>query len=192
MKLWIIAGMPATGKSWIAGILHERFGYPVIEKDRIKERMFNAVGFEEYSVKLGEDVAANFILPDMVRKFAEAGQSLIIKNNFDQESGTELGQIIEEYSIDAATLFMTGDPQVLYERYFARDAAHKRHLGHCMQTHYPPHEGESTEFQMTREGFAERFLKRKNDVMSWRGKRIDVDTTGFEKVDVESLIAELS
>lgn len=189
MKLIVIAGMPATGKSWLAGKLRELFGYPVIEKDRIKERMFDAIGFENYAGKRAEDVAANFILLDMVRKFIEADQSLIIDNNFDQESAAELAKLLEENpEIDVTTVFMTGDPEVLYQRYFARDAAHKRHLGHCMQTHYPPHEGESTEFQMTREGFAERFLKRKNDVMSWRGKRIDVDATEFEKVDVERVM----
>ena len=192
MKLIVVAGMPATGKSWIAGKLKDRFGLPVIEKDAIKERLFDTVGVESYEEKRALDVAANQELLETVRRMAEAGRSLIIDNNFDEESAQELGRIIEEFGIDCTTVFLSADPEVLYRRYVERDAAHRRHLGHAMQTHYPPHEGESTEFSMTREGFSERFFRRKMDRMSWPGSRIDVDTTDFEKVDLEGLYFKIS
>ncbi|MBQ8080749.1 MAG: dephospho-CoA kinase [Clostridia bacterium] len=38
MKLIILAGMPATGKSTVARRLQEAFGYPILEKDAIKKR----------------------------------------------------------------------------------------------------------------------------------------------------------
>ena len=191
MRLIIVAGMPATGKSWIAGTLRDHFGLPVIEKDAIKERLFDTVGFESYEEKRALDVAANWELLEKVRRMAEAGQSLIVDNNFDEESARELGKLLEKYDIDCTTVFLSGDTEVLYKRYVERDAAHRRHLGHAMQAHYPPHEGESTEFSMSREGFAERFLRRRMDVMTWGGRRIDLDTTDFEKVDVDALIRTL-
>ena len=191
MKLWVVAGMPATGKSWIARRLQAHFHCPVIEKDAIKERLFDTVGFENYGEKRQLDVAANEILLEIVRRMAEADQPLIVDNNFDEESAAELGRLIESHGIDCATVFMTGDPETLYRRYVARDASHKRHLGHAMQTHYPPHEGESTEFSMTREEFNERFFRRKMDRMSWGGRRIDLDATDLSAIDVEALLKEL-
>ena len=187
MRLIIVAGMPATGKSWIAGKLRDHFGLPVIEKDAIKESLFDTVGFESYEEKRALDVAANSELLEKVRRMAEEGRSLIVDNNFDEESARELGKLLEKYDIDCTTVFLSGDTEVLYKRYVERDTAHRRHLGHAMQPHYPPHEGESTEFSMSREGFAERFLRRRMDVMTWGGRRIDLDTTDFEKVDVEGL-----
>ena len=89
------------------------------------------------------------------------------------------------------TIFLTGDPQVLYERYFDRDSHGRRHLGHAMQTHYPPYPGESTEFTMTRKGFDERFIDRKMDHMIWGGKRIDLDATHPETIDVDALIRRI-
>ena len=110
MKLIIVAGLPATGKSWVASRLREHFGYPVIEKDRIKERLFDTVGYEDYAGKRTLDTAASAIMLDMVRKFLDAGQSLIIDNNFDEISAPELGKLLEEYpEVDVTTVFMTGD-----------------------------------------------------------------------------------
>ena len=60
-----------------------------------------------------------------------------------------------------------------------------------MQTNYPPHEGESTEFTMTREGFDERFIRRKMDTMTWGGHRIDLDATHPETIDVDDLIRRI-
>lgn len=121
----------------------------------------------------------------------KADTSVIIDNNFTPASAQRLNGLLDKYKPNVVTVFMNGDTQVLYERYFERDSKHLRHLGHGMQTHYPPHEGESTEFQMTREGFDERFLKLKNDVLSWGGKVIKVDATNPEKIDITELIKQI-
>ena len=62
MKLIIIAGMPATGKSTLARALSENFSFPVLEKDDIKEEMFDTVGYRDLTEKRALDVAANAIL----------------------------------------------------------------------------------------------------------------------------------
>ena len=191
VRLIILAGMPATGKSTIARQLQEHFGYPVFEKDAIKECLFDTIGFEGYPEKRQLDVAANTILIEQIERMLKAGASLIVDNNFDEESAAALKALLEKYQADTVTVFLTGDPQVLYERYFDRDSRKLRHLGHAMQTNYPPHPGESTEFTMTREGFDERFLKRKMDHMIWGGKRIDLDATYPETIDVEELIKRI-
>lgn len=188
MKLIILAGMPATGKSTIAKMLQKEFGFPILEKDGIKEELFDTIGFECYAEKRQLDVAANAVLLRIMEDMMKADTSVIVDNNFDPASAEKLNALLEKYDPSCVTVFLNGDTQVLYERYVERDSKHLRHLGHGMQTHYPPHDGESTEFHMTREGFDERFLKLKMDKLSWGGKQIFLDATYPEKIDIPGLI----
>ena len=191
MKLIILAGMPATGKSTIAKMLQKEFGFPILEKDGIKEELFDTIGFECYAEKRQLDVAANAVLLRIMEDMMKADTSVIVDNNFDPASAQRLNTLLEKYGPSYVTVFMNGDTQVLYERYVGRDSKHLRHLGHGMQTHYPPHEGESTEFHMTREGFDERFLKLKMDKLNWGGQQIRIDATYPEKINVLWLIEEI-
>ena len=47
MKLIILAGMPASGKTTFSRKLSKALGYPVLEKDEIKEELFDVIGFEK-------------------------------------------------------------------------------------------------------------------------------------------------
>lgn len=192
MNIIILAGMPATGKSTLAAKLQRHFGYPILEKDHIKEGLFDTLGFSCYAEKRALDVAANEVLLRWMGAMIKAGQSMIIDNNFDTQSAEKLGRMLEENACKCVTVFMNGDPQVLYERYVQRDAQGLRHLGHAMQTHYPPLEGEDTTFHMTREGFDQRFLRLGMDRLSWGGERIHVDATILEDIDADALIEQIS
>ena len=41
----LVTGIPASGKSTMARFLAEAFGLPVISKDRIKECLYDTMGF---------------------------------------------------------------------------------------------------------------------------------------------------
>ena len=192
MNIIIHAVMPATGNSTLAAKLQEKFGYPILEKDYIKEGLFDTLGFSCYAEKRALDVAANEVLLRWMGAMIEAGQSMIIDNNFDQQSAAKLKKLLQEHPCKCVTVFMNGDPQVLYERYVQRDSQGLRHLGHAMQTHYPPLEGEDTTFHMTREGFDQRFLHLGMHELSWGGEKILVDATILENIDAEAIIEEIS
>lgn len=192
MNIIILAGMPATGKSTLAAKLQQKFGYPILEKDYIKEGLFDTLGFSCYAEKRALDVAANEVLLRWMGAMIKAGQSMIIDNNFDADSAKKLDQLLADNHCKVVTVFMNGDPQVLYERYVQRDSQGLRHLGHAMQTHYPPLEGEDTTFHMTREGFDQRFLRLGMDRLSWGGPQIKVDATVLEKIDADAVIEQIS
>lgn len=191
MKLIILAGMPATGKSTVARRLQEAFGYPILEKDAIKEALFDTLGFTCYDEKRRLDVAANAVLLNVMEAMIQADRSLIVDNNFDQTSGEKLSVLLAKHDVQCLTVFLEGDPRVLYERYVERDSKGLRHLGHAMQTHYPPAEGESTEFHMSWEGFCWRFLDLGMDKLHWGGRQIRLDATYPEKIDMDALIREI-
>lgn len=191
MNLIILAGMPATGKSTVAASLSRAFGYPILEKDNIKEGLFDELGFENYAQKRKLDHAANEVLLRILEAMLKAGNSLIVDNNFDTVSAKKLCALLETYQPACVTIFLNGDPQVLYERYAERDNRHARHLGHVLQDHYPPREGDSLYYTMTPEEFDEKFFKRGMAQFRCPGERIDMDMTDFSKVSIEDLIAQV-
>ena len=191
MNLIILAGMPATGKSTVAASLSRVFGYPVLEKDHIKEALFDTLGFENYAQKRALDHAANNVLLRVLNTMLKAGTSLIVDNNFDTASAEQLCAILDLHQPNCVTIFLSGDPRVLYTRYTQRDNLHKRHLGHVLQEHYPPREGDSLYYTMTPEEFDEKFFKRGMAEFQCPGKRIDVDMTDFSKVSLEDLCAQV-
>lgn len=191
MELIIVAGMPATGKSTVAAGLAEAFQYPILEKDNIKEVLFDTVGFENYPQKRKLDIAANGVLLHVLELMLKANASVIVVNNFDTESARQLCGLMETYRPRSVTVFLNGDAQVLYQRYIQRDNQHKRHLGHILQEHYPPHEGDSLDYTMTREEFDEKFFKRGMDQFRCPGERIDLDMTDFDAVCVEDVARQI-
>lgn len=191
MAIIVLTGMPATGKSTVCRALTREFGFPIVEKDAIKEQLFDTLGFSCYAEKRALDHAANAVVIHMVERILEAGGSAIVDNNFDTESGRKFSALLERYAPKCACVFLRGDLDVLHERYTKRDNSHQRHLGHVLQEHYPPREGDSLYYTMTRDEFYEKFMKRGMDSFTCPGGRIEVDTTDFSRVDTEAIVAEV-
>ena len=51
MNIIIVAGMPASGKTTFVNKLSKELGFPVLEKDAIKEELFDVIGFQNYAQK---------------------------------------------------------------------------------------------------------------------------------------------
>lgn len=187
MELIILAGMPATGKSTVAAALSQELGYPILEKDNIKEGLFDTLGFENYARKRALDHAANEVLLRVLKAMLRAGTSVIVDNNFDTVSTAKLCTMLEEIQPNCVTVFLSGAPEVLYRRYAARDDAGTRHLGHVLQDRYPPQEGDPLRYTMTSEEFEEKFFKRGMALFRCPGKRLDVDMTDFEQISPEAI-----
>lgn len=191
MAVIVLTGMPATGKSTICKALAAHFGYPVVEKDAIKEALFDTVGFTCYEQKRALDHAANAVVIHMVEQILKANGSVIVDNNFDDISGKRFTALLEAYAPKCACVFLHGDLDVLHQRYTVRDNAHARHLGHVLQDHYPPLPGDSLYYTMTREEFCEKFMKRGMDSFVCPGGRLEVDTTDFANVDPSRIVEQV-
>lgn len=188
MKLIIIAGMPASGKSTVAEKLSRHFGWPVLEKDAIKEELFDTIGFTNYAEKRRLDVAATAVLLRCADAMLTSGTSFIMVNNFRADMQDTVQELLNRHACMCVTLFFQGDADVFYRRYVERDLRHARHLGHVLQDHYPPRPGDSHDYTMTREEFTDKFEKLGMDRFTLSGSRIAVDATYPENIDVPRLI----
>lgn len=191
MELIILAGMPATGKSTVAAALSQALGYPIMEKDNIKEGLFDTLGFENYGQKRALDHAANDVLLRVLEAMLQTGTSVIVDNNFDIASAQKLCTLLETYKPNCVTVFLSGEPEVLYQRYADRDNAGVRHLGHVLQDHYPPREEDPLCYTMTPKEFEEKFFKRGMAQFRCPGKRLKIDTTDFEKISLEAICTQV-
>lgn len=191
MKTIIIAGMPASGKTTVSKRLSEVFGFPILEKDAIKEELFDVIGFQEYSQKRLMDVAATAVLLRCADSLLASGSSLIMVNNFRDTVQQQVQDMLDRSGSKCVTVFFSGDADVFYRRYVERDLRHERHLGHVLQDRYPPLPGDPLEYTMTREEFAEKFEKLGMADFRIDGARIEVDATHPERIDVDKLIADI-
>lgn len=191
MDLIILSGLPASGKSTVAHALQTAFHFPILEKDRIKECLFDSLGFQSHGEKQRLDAAAARILLKIAEEILISGGSVILDNNFDFAAGEALRELQARCAPRSVTLLVTADEETLYARYLARDLSHARHPGHAVQDRYPPLPGDPDITPMEREGFAQRYLSRGMGEVCWDGPVLKVDTTEPGMLDQDALIAQV-
>ena len=129
--LILISGAPGTGKTFLARRLSETLPVVVLEKDSIKETLFDTVGEgdREWSKKLGN---ASFVLLRMlVESHLKAGQSVVAEAAFWHEyEGPWLDRMRDRYDFDTLELHCHADPEIVVHRFIQRADSDDRHSGH--------------------------------------------------------------
>lgn len=187
----LITGIPASGKSTMAQYLGEYLQLPVISKDRIKELMFDVIGFRsrEQKVKLG--VASMDIMYYFAEQLMQNQQPFILENNFENVSKEGLFKILEKYSYKAITVTLTGDYMKIYQRFLERNNSPDRHRGHIVNDCYPEKEQNNHGASISYESFVSGITDRGMDSFAANGPHIILDTTDLEKLDKEALVREI-
>lgn len=191
----LVAGMPAAGKSTMAESIAEKWNLPVISKDKIKELLFDHVGFHsrEEKVKLG--IASMDIMYYTARQLMKTGQPFILEDNFES-SEQGIKALLTEYQYSALTITLTGDYKVIYQRFLERDASPDRHRGHVVNDCYPEKKAHTPEeikaVSISYENYVQGIIRRGFDDFSVGEEQIKVDTTDFSKIDMENLFLQIA
>lgn len=187
----LVTGIPASGKSTMARFLAEAFGLPVISKDRIKECMYDTIGFRsrEEKVKLG--TASMQIMYDLAEELMKSARPFILENNFENVSKEGLLTILEKYEYKAITVTLTGDYKIIYQRVLERNRDPGRHPGHVVNDCYPGSKEINNPVQISYESFVEGITQRGMDSFTANGPQIILDTTDFGRLDREDLVRRI-
>ena len=187
----LVTGIPASGKSTMARFLAEACGLPVISKDRIKECMYDTIGFRsrEEKVKLG--IASMQIMYDLAEELMRSARPFILENNFENVSKEGLLTILKKYKYKAITVTLTGDYKIIYQRFLERNRDPGRHPGHVVNDCYPGSKEINSPVHISYESIVEGITQRGMDSFTANGPQIILDTTDFGRLDREDLVRRI-
>lgn len=189
----LVAGMPASGKSTIAGRISKSLGIPMLSKDAIKEVLFDDLGFHSRAEKVQLGVAAMHILYYAAAQLMKAGKPFVLENNFEDASIPGILELLEAYDYTAVTVRLTGDPEVIYRRFAARDLSDTRHRGHVVNDCYPEPPGAPREnpTRKSYEQFLDDIATRGYTRFQANGPVLEVDVTDLSSLDDSQLMDAL-
>lgn len=177
--LIIISGLPATGKSVLAGKIAREFGFPVIAKDEYKELLADTLDVTgaEWSNRLS--TAGRRLIIQIAGKLLDSGISVIMDANFSPERDSEpIRQLVSGREIEVVQILCRTEGRVLMERFVQRAAAGERH-----PIHLEHHAGY--------EYFAPMLARGYTPPLDLVGKVIEVDTTDFTGIDEHAIFDQI-
>jgi hypothetical protein len=124
-KLILFMGDLAALKSTTAKQISKDLKIVCLTKDDIKEILVDSIGFQTREENLNLSKATFFIMEYMAKQILSRHESLILESNFKYH---ELKILSQNNKFDFLTIFMTGQEDILYQRYCQRQE--HRHIAH--------------------------------------------------------------
>jgi cytidylate kinase len=175
----IVTGASATGKTILSKDLANKFKLPIINKDEIKELLFDYLGTkdEEWAMRLG--MSSFELLYLFVKKLCQTGKTFIVEGNFESKYATKyFSEIKSKYNYKVLQIYCHAQVEVLYDRYIKRDNSGERHPGHIIQISGL----EDFRIRVSNKNFK---LDIDNSIS------IDIDTTKFEDIKLQQIYDEV-
>ncbi|NWO00754.1 AAA family ATPase [Tetragenococcus halophilus] len=190
--LILIAGSPATGKSYlvheIQKVLPSIF---ILTPDELKETLADSVGFNNLTEKaqLEEEVWSNYYR--ILSIYMQLGKRFILSEYpfSDKQKGC-LQKLSENYGYKLITIRLRAEFETLWERRKLRDRQNDRHLSHIMSHyHYDDKlvDRRQADNLIDKSGFRKIIDDRGYDQFAL-GEVWDFDVTDFSTVDYTELL----
>lgn len=194
--LILIAGSPATGKSYLINEMRRVLGdFFLITPDEGKEMLADQIGFDSLAEKKELEKKVWTFYYRALALYMEAGKRIVVSEYpFSDKQKDKLNTLAEQYDYEPITIRLVADFDVLWARRKVRDVEPDRHLSHIM-THY--HFGDElldrkkADDLITKEAFREIIATRGYNHFQL-GSLVEFDVTDFSKVNYEPFLNELA
>jgi predicted kinase len=175
--LIIVTGPPATGKTGIARRIAHRFHLPMLNKDNIKERLFDTLGWKEdpeWSRQLNS-ISLN-LLYHLCEVQLAAGRAHIVESNFKREIDTaRFLTLALRYPFEPFQVQCVTQGEVLLERFKNRiGKRHPGHVDHLIFDYLTP-----------------TLLQGRQDSLDLNGTLVTIDTTDYARINYGSLFSRI-
>lgn len=176
--LVIVTGPPATGKTTISRQLAADLALPLINRDRIKELLFDTLGWHDraWSKQLG--IASYRLLYYCLETILQTRCSCIVESNFDPAFDTDKFVTLQQhYPFTPLQVLCCTDAAVLVERFRLRSLSRARHPGHVEQL-------QAAALDTSQ-------VRGRSEPLALGGEMIEIDTTDFAAIDYAALVATI-
>ena len=143
MRLIIITGAPASGKSSIAEMVGRKLSIDVISKDGYKIELFEKYGFTNHAEKKKLSIRGEQMMNDSIRKHIEQNKDIIVDNNFKDFDDVRKAIDDNMTIVKVICILCKADYDILAKRYNDRIQSGNRHLALYTLNQYPVIEGVS-------------------------------------------------
>lgn len=170
--LIIVSGPPCTGKTMVGQRIAREFQLPFVNKDGIKELLFDRLGWKDNDWSRTLSLASHDVLFYFVAAQLAAGCSLVVESTFKPQVDTEKFLALKkQFDFRPLQIQCQTEGEVLLRRFEARIG--QRHPGHVDHELY--------------ERLRPVLLKGRYAPLDIGGPIIEVDTTDFEAIDYAGL-----
>lgn len=135
-RILIVSGSPGSGKSTLARNIATKHKLILLQRDDLKERMFDTLGWSDrdWSQKVG--VASYKLLYHVLEAILAAGHSCIIESNFVKKyDEPTFAAMQQRYNAQIIEVLCTCATAVAFARFKQRAESGERHPGHVDTTH---------------------------------------------------------
>lgn len=130
--LVIVTGPPASGKSSIARRIAGRFGLPNVNKDGIKETLFDSLGWRNRRQSARVNQATRSLLFHFADVLLAAGRPFVLESNFrPRRDEPAFRRLAERYPFRPLQVHCDAPAEYLVRRFYGRWQAGRRHPGHA-------------------------------------------------------------
>lgn len=185
MRLIIVTGAPASGKSSIAEAVGKKLGIDVISKDGFKIELFEKYGFTNHTEKKKLSLKGEKIMYETIERYIMQNSDLIVDNNFKHFNVVR--DIMERTNagVDIRCVYCAADYNILAKRYNDRISSGNRHQALYTLNMYPVIEGVSEFHPLITRDDVER-IEQEIQESAFGQKVLEINTDNIE-LDFESL-----
>ena len=186
--LILIAGSPATGKSYLINEMRRVLGdFFLITPDEGKEILADTIGFNNLTEKAELEERVWDFYYSALALYMDVGKRIVVSEYpFSDKQKDKLSVLAERYEYEPITIRLVADFDTLWARRKVRDVEPDRHLSHIM-SHYRFGD------ELIDRSQADNLIIEKRGYNHFElGSLVEFDVSDFSTVDYKPFLKELA